>query len=316
MGKRTRRTRTLTRTGRARIEGPTAFALAEIESELGAELPNLLSSVACLSFGAVGDSNGLERIRKNLGRVDNKLRVIGQRISDLERGDQLTDDQKAAAMGITVTLIEMKELHDNCHEMLEDRMITPRERMIAMASRFSGRDAAAVQDTLQLKVTLKGLKPPIWRRIMVPASWHLDSLHLLINRTMGWNDSHLHQFKIHGETFVDQDTRTSDLELEEASFTLADLSLAEGDKFEYLYDFGDHWLHEVKVEKIIRDEIIEAACIAGRRACPPDDCGGIWGYQRLLEVGSDPEHPDYDEWLEWFEPDYDPAKFTPWRSAR
>lgn len=165
----------------------------------------------------------------------------------------------------------------------------------------------------QLKVTLRHSKPPIWRRIQVPANTRLDQLHRILQLTMGWDNSHLHQFKV-GQRYYGMTEPESDFDLDmedERKVTLAQLAPGVKKKLLYEYDFGDSWEHEILVEKIMQPEpgIAYPRCLTGKRACPPEDCGGIWGYGSLLEAISDPNHPEHAEMLEWLGEDFDPEAF-------
>jgi hypothetical protein len=165
----------------------------------------------------------------------------------------------------------------------------------------------------QIKVTLKNTKPPIWRRLLVRSDSTLGDLHAIIQAAMGWWDYHLHQFIV-GETYYGQPHPDYDdyLEmLDEEYVTLGQVAPREGAKFDYEYDFGDGWEHRVLVEKIVPPEPGQAypVCIKGRRACPPEDVGGTWGYADFLDAIRDPEHPEHDSYLEWIGGDFDPEAF-------
>ena len=161
----------------------------------------------------------------------------------------------------------------------------------------------------QLKVTLKNSKPPIWRRIQVNSDINLYRLHQNLQVMMGWTDSHLHQFIVHGEYYGTPDP---DFEVtNETSIKLDRVVSEAGDKFVYEYDFGDSWEHSILVEKILQPEtgVNYPICLTGKRACPPEDCGGIWGYGDLLEAIQDPAHPEHEEMLEWLGGRFDPEEF-------
>ena len=166
----------------------------------------------------------------------------------------------------------------------------------------------------QLKVSLKGAKPPIWRRVLVPSDMDLGRLHRVIQAAMGWMDCHLHQF-IAGHTafgVADDNAPEWDMEIEdERKWRLEQLLPREKDKLRYEYDFGDGWDHVVTLEKVLPGDPEQALprCVAGRRACPPEDCGGIWGSANLLEILADPKHEEHDEMLEWLGGEHDPAWF-------
>nr|GID88981.1 hypothetical protein Ade03nite_79050 [Actinoplanes derwentensis] len=165
---------------------------------------------------------------------------------------------------------------------------------------------------LQIKVSLRGAKPPIWRRLELPGDTSLADLHHILQTTFGWQDGHMHVFETpYGEFGV------ADRELEhraEKPVTLEQVAPATGDKVRYLYDFGDNWEHEIVVEKILdRTAGAYPRCTGGRRAAPPDDCGGIWGYTELVEILTDPTHPEHADRLEWLglrsAADFDPSHF-------
>lgn len=160
----------------------------------------------------------------------------------------------------------------------------------------------------QLKVTLKGVRPPIWRRLLVGDNVTLARLHGIIQAAMGWEDSHMHSFKIegleYGEPSIDSWVTIKD----ERRFTVGELVTKAKTKFLYTYDFGDNWEHEVQLEAItpFAPEPPLPACIAGKRAGPPEDIGGAWGYQALLEARDNPRHPERENFAELiasFDPD-------------
>ncbi len=168
----------------------------------------------------------------------------------------------------------------------------------------------------RLRIALKDIKPPIWRRIRVPGDFNLADLHYVLQTVMGWDNYHLHEFQI-------GDIRYSDPEFEEygelctedeGDYALDEVIQRENMKFRYVYDFGDGWQHEITVEKIIPadeldpEDLSKPVCLKGKRACPPEDCGGVWGYTRLLTVLNDPEDPEHEELKEWAGP-FDPEAF-------
>lgn len=167
----------------------------------------------------------------------------------------------------------------------------------------------------QLKITLKHLAPPVWRRVQVPRGMSLENLHEVIQLAMGWDNSHMHQFKV-GKTYYgisypddfDGGTETKDAQ----SVTVGEVLSKPKAKLVYEYDFGDSWEHEVVLEKILPPEqgVKYPLCLDGKRACPPEDCGGVWGYADLMTTISDPEHPEHDEMLEWLGEEFDPEAFS------
>jgi hypothetical protein len=165
----------------------------------------------------------------------------------------------------------------------------------------------------QIKVTLKGSKPPIWRRLLVRSDITLGDLHPIIQAAFGWWDYHLHQFIVgriyYGEPHPDYFDYV-DMH-DEQDVTLGQIAAGEGFKFRYEYDFGDSWLHQVLVEKVLPLEPGQdyPVCIKGRRACPPEDVGGISGYYGFLEAIQDPDHEEHDSYLEWVGGEFDPEAF-------
>ncbi len=163
----------------------------------------------------------------------------------------------------------------------------------------------------QLKVGLLGVKPPVWRRLEVVGGLTLAQLHEIFQAAMGWTDSHLHSFEVGADSYGTPDPDWgSDLQ-DERRVRLCQLGLSAGSRLRYTYDFGDDWQHDVLVEQIVAPEpgVAYPRCLGGRRACPPEDCGGPWGYAELLAVLADPNHEDHEERLEWMGGDFDPADF-------
>ncbi len=172
------------------------------------------------------------------------------------------------------------------------------------------RKAPTSGDITKLKVTLQGIRPPVWRRLLIPSAMTLRDLHDVLQTSMGWTDSHLHDFAIGGDRFGDPNT--GDEVENEARLTLEAIRNAGVARFKYTYDFGDDWEHLVVIEGTV--PCVQSqhypACIAGKRACPPEDCGGVYGYANLLEVRADPTHPGHEEMSEWLDEDFDPEEFS------
>ena len=168
---------------------------------------------------------------------------------------------------------------------------------------------SAGQNVISLKVTLRGTKPLVWRRLLVPGTMTLGGLHRAIGAAMGWHDTHLHAFDIGGEQYGDRDS--VDDVADENRVTLNDLLRSAVVRFAYTYDFGDNWEHTVAFEKseAAVEGVSYPVCITGKRNCPPEDCGGPWGYQHLLEVLANPANPDYAEQSEWVGEEFSPDVF-------
>ncbi|HWR46810.1 MAG TPA: plasmid pRiA4b ORF-3 family protein [Pseudonocardiaceae bacterium] len=163
-----------------------------------------------------------------------------------------------------------------------------------------------------IKVSLRYMKPPVWRRLQVPSTTSLAQLHHIIQTAMGWYDCHLHQFEVNGRYYADPE-HMLDETTDEARQTLARLPV--GQRFAYWYDFGDDWWHDIQVESVDRADpaLAYPRCVSGRRACPPEDCGGPWGFARLMDAFADEKHPEHEFSRDWAqqitEDGYDPARF-------
>jgi len=163
----------------------------------------------------------------------------------------------------------------------------------------------------QLKVTLKGCRPPIWRRLLIASTDKLEDLHIALQVVMGWTNSHLHEFAKDGDRYgIPDEDFPSDVR-DEVDFRLDQVVKKEKDKLNYVYDFGDGWEHVILLEKILpfEPDAVLPVCLEGSRACPPEDVGGIPGYEIFLEAISDPSHPEYEEMFEWIGGDFDPHHF-------
>jgi len=183
------------------------------------------------------------------------------------------------------------------------------------------------QKLYQLKIVLNDSHPPIWRRIVVPSDITFFDLHVYIQDAMGWGDCHLHQFFI-GSAYASQcltlpfaDTEWEDGQIDERKYKLTDFLKVENQWISYEYDFGDGWSHRITLEKILTPEagVTYPVCIGGKRACPPDDCGGVWGYEELCEILKNPKHKEHQDMLDWlcladadeFEPEFwEPENFS------
>ncbi|MBW3541962.1 MAG: plasmid pRiA4b ORF-3 family protein, partial [Planctomycetes bacterium] len=166
----------------------------------------------------------------------------------------------------------------------------------------------------QFRVTLEGTNPPVWRQIQVPDCTLLD-LHHYIQTAMGWENDHLHEFVFDGRCYGNPQMLDFREVRDEETTLLSDLLPPAGRKkppFTYMYDFGDSWQHRLEFEQLIEteDQRPAAKCLAGARACPPEDIGGVWGYADLVEMIQNPDEYRDDERLECFE-DYDPDAFDP-----
>jgi hypothetical protein len=155
----------------------------------------------------------------------------------------------------------------------------------------------------QIKATLKGVRPPIWRRFMIRGDMTLEQLHDTLQCLMSWYDFHLHQFTINGRSFTSEESDAlGDMEAEDESRYQIDQVLPSvGETFLYEYDFGDGWEVVLKLERGLPADpgTTYPYCLKGKRTAPPEDCGGIPGYYSLLDNLAHPGTPEYDEAVDW-----------------
>jgi len=163
-----------------------------------------------------------------------------------------------------------------------------------------------------IKVSLRYMKPSVWRRLQVASQTSLAELHHIIQVAIGWHDCHLHQFEVNGVHYADVEHLLEDT-TDEAHRTLARIPV--GDRIAYWYDFGDDWWHDIVVESVERadPEATYPRCVTGRRAGPPEDCGGPWGFAELMCALSNDKHPEHEAYRRWMdqigEIGYDAAHF-------
>ena len=164
----------------------------------------------------------------------------------------------------------------------------------------------------QIKVTLMGIIPLIWRRIQTK-DCTLVELHDLLQVTMGWEFEHLYRFIIGGVKYADLEMASQEDVQDACDTNLSEILPAQNrrPRFDYEYDFGDQWMHQLVVEERFPPEqgVMYPICVAGQRACPPEDCGGPWGYPGFVEAISNPAHRRHEELLEWVGGEFDPERF-------
>lgn len=167
----------------------------------------------------------------------------------------------------------------------------------------------------QLLITLQYVQPAVWRRILVDSSLKLSELHKILQATMGWTDSHLHQFIKDGKHYT---VRTSDndywdkaVDVDYKKIILNDLLVNKGDTMVYNYDYGDNWMHTIELERIERTtgDVVKPTCLDGARCCPPEDVGGVGGFEELLIILNNPKHPEYQDYLDWLGKPFIPEAF-------
>jgi hypothetical protein len=179
------------------------------------------------------------------------------------------------------------------------------------------KDKTLVPGIFQIKVALVGSDPEIWRRLLVPASITLAALHNVLQIAMGWDSSHLHEFRkgkqYYGMPNPDEVFFNVPRTIDDRKVRLDEVLLRVGSNFVYTYDMGDSWEHAIVLEKRLpADPSVKCpACLGGERACPPEDCGGVYGFYDLLEASRVPKHSRHEELLEWVGEEWDPDAFSP-----
>ena len=175
--------------------------------------------------------------------------------------------------------------------------------------------SAVPPEIYQIKVTLLGTSPPIWRRLLVPANVTLAQLHDVLQTAMGWDDGHMHEFSI-GKRRIgrpDPEDRLMGMPSVENECTVRLYGILGrvGSKAIYTYDFGDTWEHGIVLEKRhpVEQNITYPVCTDGQLGCPPEDCGGIPGFYELVEALNDPNHERHEEMPDWIG-DFDPQAFS------
>lgn len=252
-----------------------------------------------------------ERVRSGLAAAKARGKVLGRQPGQRTKSDRLAPqviqmvEEKVPYRTIAhdlklskTTVTEIVKRHRQAHPDFQ----SPKSKMATRKK---------AQTVYQLKITLRDIRPPIWRRVQVRSDATLGHLHWVIQFAMGWTNSHLHAFSIQGMEYsmLMPDLGLDDLDmLDEQPVKLSKVITGEKFKFFYTYDFGDSWEHEVLVEKVLTAEADTdyPTCIKAKRACPPEDCGGSWGYQEFLEAIKDADHPEHESMLEWVGGSFDP----------
>jgi hypothetical protein len=179
---------------------------------------------------------------------------------------------------------------------------------------------------LQFRIELIEIEPTIWRRIQVPSKYTFWDLHVAVQDSMGWLDYHLHRFHVkmpHKKKAMEIGIPSDDFDdvdfLPGWEIEITDYFTEPGKSAFYEYDFGDGWDHNILLEAILlkEDGVSYPRCIAGERACPPEDCGGVSGYYDLIKILKNPKHREYSDYIDWLEGHaknyhpYDPDHFSP-----
>ena len=244
---------------------------------------------------------GTRRFGVTMFDLEQLTMEMSRMITPLEKGGESPDRRLAAVLGA------------GGREQLPSNVIPfpgSHRSDTTPASVSQRRSTASVY---QLKVTLQNIKPPVWRRVLVDAASTLDHVHEVIQAAFGWWNYHLHEFEIDGKSYgvPDPDDDWGTPTIDERRVRLDKIATV-GSSISYTYDFGDGWDHRITVEKILpASDVAVPACIGGRRACPPEDCGGPWGYENLLAALADRTHPEHRELAEWIGRPFDPEAFDP-----
>lgn len=173
-------------------------------------------------------------------------------------------------------------------------------------------------EIFEVKITINGSEPAIWRRILIPSDLRLSDFHRIIQIAFGWTNSHLHQFIINDKFYTVRYPHDMEwyelpnIDYKKEKTRISDLIKSEGESIVYEYDFGDGWKHEILLEKILPldTSVKYPVCLDGQRNGPPEDCGGVWGYANLLEILKHPEHEEYDSYIDWLGGKFDPNYFN------
>lgn len=171
-------------------------------------------------------------------------------------------------------------------------------------------------NALQIRIALAEVQPAVWRRLVVPWTWHLGQLHLAIQAAFNWWNYHLHEFRIGGLRYGDPEVDSWSAEddprvFDEREVRLCDFDREPGTTFTYLYDFGDDWYHTVEIEKLLALDVAPrvATCVDGARARPPEDVGGVAGYEGFLAIMANRNNPEHAETRRWCGGHFDPEWF-------
>jgi hypothetical protein len=225
--------------------------------------------------------------------------------------------------GMTLALAELLPVAGPKEQVvlfrLAERLVGPVQTAIMQAGEQVTRELTEPSGhTYRITITLLGTRPPVWRQILVPDDT-LDQLHEHIQTAMGWTNSHMHQFRVGENRYADPDLMAESFDeleyLDSTTTRISELMPKRRKKvrFTYEYDFGDSWEHELEIEALPagggKEEV--PTCLDGRGACPPEDVGGVPGFEEFLDAIGDANHERHDELLEWCGGRFDPDQFDP-----
>ena len=166
------------------------------------------------------------------------------------------------------------------------------------------------RNSYQLHIQLCDIKPAVWRRLVVADAMTLAELHRAIQAVMGWQNRHLYEFEIAGQRYGQPNAdEPEDPTMDARRYTLGQLLQGQALAIRYLYDFGDGWLHRIKLEAVTPADSCQPQCLGGSNACPPEDCGGIPGFADFVAAAQDPSHPGHASARRLHAGDFDPRHF-------
>jgi hypothetical protein len=168
-------------------------------------------------------------------------------------------------------------------------------------------------ENYQLSIKLLKIEPPIWRRVVVPGTVTLAKLHSILQKVMGWENYHIYLFNVGRQQYGEGVSEWADAAqrvVNAKRVMLQDIATRKGARFFYTYDMGDGWEHEIRVEEIREGSPEQVRCLDGERSCPPEDCGGPYGYEQLLDIIFDPKHPEHQERRDWLGDGFNPELFN------
>lgn len=275
------------------------LAVADHAPEAEKAMADLLSRMAVARLEALAELGLLT--------IDTHFRVPPALIGCV--ADVFDNDYVLAYLGLREAPDDADVEETDLKTQAADRQAQVPDRTTQPAAQVqpSAKARPAAKPILQLKIMLKGAKPPIWRRVLVPAGTPLSQLHQVIQALFGWLDYHLHHFQtggFGGPTYAPVDPDGEDdfygePSLDESKVTVGELLAAVGSKMTYTYDFGDDWEHAVTLEKVLTDDDGGGQlprCTAGRGAAPAEDSGGTWGWANIVQAVNDPDHEEHEEY--------------------
>lgn len=188
----------------------------------------------------------------------------------------------------------------------------PSDYKIQVAKKSKLLNKVKSNKVLEFKVSLQGTSPVVWRSFLAHEFIELPELHMLIQMSMGWQAYHLYEFKINDKSYTDAESALEMKAVSDEGVLLCDI-LGSSKKFSYIYDFGDGWKHEVQITKTLEHDprVNYPVCTGGENACPPEDCGGPPGFERLKQTLAGKDSEEKDELLSWVGGYYNPSTFDP-----